>query len=639
LVGSDLPGAPEHGFSQVEANDGNSNFEPNTASTLFTGKTFTHKSGSSGVSSHAQQVATNLYGDPSSLLGGSCPVDLYGAASWITTFIRRGTGQLPPIESRSIVNLSWISPRDTNSTNDAQEDAQATESNKRLDFAIDRDGFVCVAGANNGNSTVLPQLWEQSYHTISVGLVNGSHSAGFTALDVSGRIKPEIVAPDGATSFATPMVGSAAGLLLSKLSTTLPSLTPADRPRVAKALLMATATKDTVASWQNTTTRPLDLRYGAGELNVLHAYNALSAGPAAPSDIIPCHPRGWSAAAISSTAARRYHFTIPAGATSTPFCAALTWHRVITQSGGFTWNATLADLKLSLFTASNHSPVSLIAESNSPVDNVELVNASALPPGDYLFQVESNSAASTNYALAWHSLPTVTIAATDPDAREIDSHSGEITITRSGDTSLPLFVPIATNGNAVAGVDFQVLPTSITIPGGQSSVTLTVSPLPDQVAEGDHLLMVSIAADFGLVRDPSQAASVTIHDKPFDAWRFENFPPPALEDLSTSGPTADPDHDGLPNLIEYALGLQPDVPDVSPLVPLDSEGHLTLGLAKNPSATDLTWTAEVSSDLESWQPADILTNDGSSFVARDPFSPEPEESGGARFIRLRIILP
>jgi hypothetical protein len=59
-----------------------------------------------------------------------------------------------------------------------------------------------------------------------------------------------------------------------------------------------------------------------------------------------------------------------------------------------------------------------------------------------------------------------------------------------------------------------------------------------------------------VVGDPAtlsgQASTVSFED-----WRTAHFTPQQLQDPEISGPAADPDHDGLPNLMEYALNLDP----------------------------------------------------------------------------------
>lgn len=626
LASADLPVAPSAGFTHTEAPDLLANYLPDTASSNFTGKTFTIKSGSSGTSGHATTVATYFYGNTTSLVTGNIPVDLYNANGWIgSNFLRTGGFNAPATESRSVQNHSWI----------AETYSSATEAGKRLDYAINRDGFVCVVGENNGNSTVLPELLGQSYHTISVGLVNGSHSAGFTTLDGTGRIKPDIVAPESATSFATPMVSSAAGLLYSKLTAAPYSLTGADKPRVIKALLLASATKDTVASWANTSARPLDLRYGAGELNIYHAYSDLRAGPGIASDTALQKTRGWSAETLNAHVSKSYYFTIPAGTPPTPFSAALIWHRSL--SGFFpNLSSSLANLELHLYHATGFSTSSIIADSTSPVDNVELIHQSSLSPGTYAVVVENTSNTSTPYALAWHTLPAVSITASAPIAREIDLLQAAVTITRTGDTTLALFVPLSVVSSAIANTDYQSLPAQVIIPAGQASTTLPIIPIADDLAQGNRSMTIGIAGDFALVRDAMQTAAITIEDKPFDAWRFAHFNAAELNDPSISGSNSDPDGDQLANLIEYALGFDPGAPNISPAVAAQNSGHLSLSTSKNADATDVTWSAEVSDNLSSWSPAVIVSNTSTAFAARDSIL---SSSATRRMIRLKITRP
>ncbi|MBC8128522.1 MAG: hypothetical protein H8M99_15385 [Gloeobacteraceae cyanobacterium ES-bin-144] len=634
LAASDLPTAPSQGLTQAEApvtdGMGNNFFYPDPSNAALIGKTFTYKSGAySGASSHATHVATNFYGN-TSLIPGATSVNLYEANNWVTSgFLRRGTFNPPRTETSAVQNHSWIGL--VYSSN--------TEVNQRLDFAINRDGFISVVGENNGNSTVLPDLLGQSYHTITVGRDDGEHSAGFTTNDVTGRIKPDIVAPsaspENATSWCTPMVASAAGMLVAKLSAAPYSLLGADKPRVVKALMLASATKDTVPGWANTSSRPLDLRYGAGELNAYHAYIALRSGRVAASNSTLHSQRNWAAETVPANSTKTYFFNIPSGAPTTPFCAAMTWHRVVDQSI-FSWSATLANLNLRLYQASNFTLGNQLASSASTVDNVELIHQSALPPGNYAITVENSSAVNTAYALAWHSLPAATVVATSPNVCESGNLTGQVTLTRTGDTTLPLYVPLTIGGTAVSGTHYNALPASITIPAGQTSTVMQITPIPDGIAQGARTVTVAVAADFALVRDVSQSAVVTIQDNPFECWRIANFGTLELGNPAISSETADPDHDQFVNLIEYALNLNPKSPSASPLIQTHHSGHLALSANKNLNATDITWSAEVSGNLSSWSPATIVTNDSNSFLARDTVL---ETSAPKRFIRLKITRP
>ncbi len=407
-------------------------------------------------------------------------------------------------------------------------------------------------------------------------------------------------------------------------------------PRVIKSLLLATATKNTVPSWSNTTARPLDLRYGAGELNINHAYNALRAGRATSSNNTLLKSRGWAAESVAASSPKTYFFSIAAGAPSSPFSAALTWHRVVSKSGYNNWNASLENLNLRLYNASGFTLGSQIAASLSSVDNVALVYQSALPPGNYALVVENTSSTSTPYALAWHSLPAVTVAATISTAREIDLHAGLVTITRTGDTTLPLFVPITVGGNAISGTHFQALPASVTLAAGQASTTLQIIPIADNLAQGNRTITLAIAADFALVRDAAQSAAITIQDKPFDSWRFVNFSNSELTTPAISSETADPDGDNLANLLEYALALDPNLTSISPVTTDSSGGYLTVASPKSTAATDILWAAQVTDDLKTWQTVVPTLNTASDFAASDTVS---TNSAMKRFIRLKITRP
>nr|MDP0503548.1 Calx-beta domain-containing protein [Verrucomicrobiota bacterium JB025] len=635
FAASELPTATTAGLAQIEALE-DDNYAPDTTLSQFADQTISLQSGSSGTSSHASHVGRNFYGSDSQL-AGAAQVDVYYASDWISTdFLNLGTTSLPLTETRAVQNHSWIGT--DNSTADAEE------INQRLDYAINRDGFVCLVGMNNGSSATYPQILGQAYHTIAVGRDDGNHSAGLTTLDGTGRSKPEIVAPsaspESATSWTTPMVAGTAGLLVEALTSTY-GLTGADKPRVTKAILLASATKDTLASWSNSSTTPLDTTYGAGELNAWHAWHTLRAGRVSASTTTSHPPRGWAAESVPANSSKTYFLSIPAGA-STPFSACLTWHRAISsQSSGngpfrsLDFSATLADLNLRLYQADGLSTTTTVVEQSlSSVDNVELVHDSGLPPGDYALVVENASSTATSYALAWHSLPAVTIEATVATAAELDLSAATLAVSRTGETTLPLLVSLSYSGTATAGADYESPPAELTIPAGASSATVEITPISDDLAQGDRTITVTAGTDFSYVSDSS--AGITIADKPFDAWRFLHFTSADLSDPAISGESADPDSDQLANLLEYALGTDPNSSTASPVAADLSTGSLAISLAKSTAATDISWDAQVSADLLSWSPAEILTNSDSLIEAR---APDPLDPSSPAFIRVKITRP
>ncbi|MCT7991018.1 SBBP repeat-containing protein [Laspinema olomoucense] len=98
---------------------------------------------------------------------------------------------------------------------------------------------------------------------------------------------------------------------------------------------------------------------------------------------------------------------------------------------------------------------------------------------------------------------TVSIEATDPDATE-GSDTGEFTFTRTGDTSNAMTVNFTiepsihwTRPQAVSDTDYKAIPTSITIPAGESSVTLTIVPIDGNLVEWPETLRLKVAEGDG----------------------------------------------------------------------------------------------------------------------------------------------
>ena len=425
-------------------------------------------------------------------------------------------------------------------------------------------------------------------------------------------------------------MSSTAGLISEKLRLTSysPALVTADYPRLSKALLLAGATKDSLSSWYRASTaKPYDAVYGAGALNALLAYRILTAGPQTASNTATVAETGWAVASVQSTtsaASRTYFFDIPAGTTNTRFSCALIWHRNLTYSNRFNTFSTpaLANLDLKLYAVAAGTltlPATPFDTSLSTVDNVEHLYQAALSPGRYALQVSSTSNTSTSYALAWRSSPTVTVVATQALAREQDGTAGVFTLTRTGPTTAPLLVPLIWGGTAVAGTHYVAPPATVLMPAGSSTSTVTITPIADDLAQGNRTLTLSVATDFSLSAGAPSTAAVTLEDKPYDAWRFTHFTSAELADPALSVPSADPDGDGLPHLMEYALGGDPRISDAvnhSTVVGLSAD-HLTLTYTRPSSVTDLTYTIEWTIDLKTWSADNAVTEQVSSTTHPD----------------------
>ncbi len=138
-----------------------------------------------------------------------------------------------------------------------------------------------------------------------------------------------------------------------------------------------------------------------------------------------------------------------------------------------------------------------------------------LGPGNYGIQVSgagntSGLALVEVYDLTPASGAVVTIAATKPNADESGGNPGEFTVTRAGDTLLPLTINYTTGGSAIDGVDYVALPGTVTIPAGATSATIPLSPTPSVENGGTKTATVNLSAGSGFTLGSQSSASVSI---------------------------------------------------------------------------------------------------------------------------------
>jgi len=88
----------------------------------------------------------------------------------------------------------------------------------------------------------------------------------------------------------------------------------------------------------------------------------------------------------------------------------------------------------------------------------------------------------------------------------------------------------------------------------------------------------------------------------FADWKTEIFGPDANDPL-IAGPDADPDKDGMSNLLEYALGFDANVSDAH-LMPKANLGgpYLSITYKRRHNVTGVLYEAAASGDLDGWHP-------------------------------------
>ena len=113
--------------------------------------------------------------------------------------------------------------------------------------------------------------------------------------------------------------------------------------------------------------------------------------------------------------------------------------------------------------------------------------------------------------------PIVSIAATTANASEVGPVNGLFTFTRSGgNTAAALTVSYVISGTASNGNDYASISTSISIPAAQTSVTLPINVLQDNVVESTEtvILTIQLSATYSI---GTAAATVFITDAPSTA--------------------------------------------------------------------------------------------------------------------------
>ncbi len=138
----------------------------------------------------------------------------------------------------------------------------------------------------------------------------------------------------------------------------------------------------------------------------------------------------------------------------------------------------------------------------------------------------------------------------------------------------------------------------------------------------------------------TSSVNVTIALTPIDAWRVAKFAA-AATNPAIAGTTVDNDHDGLVNLLEYALNTDPLTPNATGLPTIAIEGgNIAFTYRQNDAATDLTYAVEQTGDFTTWTaatPTNItLSFDGTTRVIKALI---PINAATRQMVRLRVTQP
>ncbi len=192
---------------------------------------------------------------------------------------------------------------------------------------------------------------------------------------------------------------------------------------------------------------------------------------------------------------------------------------------------------------------------------------------------------------------------------------------------------------------------AVTLSNGTGGTVGTISAdnsVLGTVANGSTGLAFSYDASSGklLVGQPSAKQvsifSVNVPRSHQELWRFTNFG--SYDSVASGADSADPDDDGLNNLLEYALGIDPNASGMIPATLALNGTNLEYTYTRSTAAKDAGVTYQVlwSDTLEvaSWSAQDVTEQITSTEGALETVKATvPKGSGGKRFMRLQVTGP
>ena len=260
-----------------------------------------------------------------------------------------------------------------------------------------------------------------------------------------------------------------------------------------------------------------------------------------------------------------------------------------------------------------------------------LANGSSREVSGYTLNKNQLSAGDTNLVISYYGVTTtlpVVVSGAPP------SPPTNLVATPNSSTRITLTWTDASSDET----GFRVL-RSLSPDAGFGEVGTTAAntgTFADNTAAAGTLYYYRVSA-YSSGGDSSPAAASATTLTALQSWRQLSFG--TAENSGTASNTYDFDRDGLLNLVEYALGSNPLIPEpaASPVGSLethDGEQYQTLSVTRTAIQPGVTYQVQVGGDLAAWsENVTVLVNTPTLLKVRDNV---PVSGAPRRFIRLRV---
>jgi hypothetical protein len=259
------------------------------------------------------------------------------------------------------------------------------------------------------------------------------------------------------------------------------------------------------------------------------------------------------------------------------------------------WPAVLGATDYDVQIASDAGFTSPLATQNSATASATFGTLTS--GGTYYYRARTNTGALSS---EWSGIVSSTQDASAPSvsistpATGTSTTHSSITIQGTAADSISGLSAVSVNGQAATSSDgFAHWSATVPLINGNNTFTVTAT---DNAQSGGNSGTAAITINY---------APSTVSDGLPDAWKITHGLDPNSTD-PVNGLLGDSDHDGIPNLLEYAFNSDPHSHDANPdsfstqINPADGQRYFTISYPRRIGALDLTYSIEVSDTLLLW---------------------------------------